>query len=105
MRNKASNIVADYPTGQSIIVNGNNTSTAKLDTHNLAESVIGPGASIYAANPGLLVSQNPNNKNLGYSSINNQYNNQYSSQFMPQSVSVTNELTLEMENTFQKKKN
>lgn len=96
MRNKASNIVAEYPTGQSIIVNGNTIGTAKLDTQNLAESVIGPGhgTSIYAANPGLLVSQNPNNRPLGYSAINNQYNNlysnQYANQFMPQSVSVTN---------------
>lgn len=35
MKNKVSNIVADYPTGQSIIVNGNNTGMMKLDTNNL----------------------------------------------------------------------
>lgn len=35
MKNKASNIVGDYPTNQSIIVNGNLTGNMKLDTANL----------------------------------------------------------------------
>lgn len=36
-------IVGDYPTNQSIIVNGNNFNTNKLEATKLAESMIGTG--------------------------------------------------------------
>ena len=111
MKNKASAIVADYPTGQSIIVNNNNVNMGmKLDTNNLAESVIGPNA-VYAGgfagtNPNSLAGQNPNNNpynnssntnnnykgGLGYSHVasNPFNNNNNSSQYIANPMSVTN---------------
>ncbi len=46
-KSATSQIVGDYPTNQSIIVNGNgNFSGARLDTNKLAQSVIGANTVI-----------------------------------------------------------
>jgi hypothetical protein len=94
MKQKASAIVGDYPTHQSIIVNGSPQGTTKLETANLAESVIGP--SNYGNN--LSITRNKGVGDFGYSTVSNQYVGSN-----PQAVSYY--MTLEMENTFQKKRN
>lgn len=98
MKNKVS--FGDYPANQSITVNGNSTTgMVKLDTANLAQSVIAPGG--YINNP--LVSASIPNKtmgSMGFSTINNPFNSTYMA-----GGGVTNELTLEMQNTFHKKRN
>lgn len=99
MKNKASTIVGDYPTNQSIIVNGNAAGMVKLDTANLAESVIAPSG--YINNP--LVSASIPSKGLGSTGLQSM-NNQFNSPYIP-AGGVTDELALEMENTFHKKRN
>jgi hypothetical protein len=79
--------VNDYPTNQSIIVNGNPTGMMKLSTVNLASSVIassGLNNQSIQSNP-----QNRSGGSLGLSSINNQYTRTY-----PQINSANNELAL-----------
>lgn len=85
-KTSASTIVGDYPTNQSILVNGTvNLTGARLETNKLAESVIATG-NVVGKNPEALVAQSPSN--IGYSTINNQ-NSGFSHQ-----MGLSNELTL-----------
>ena len=71
----ASSIVGDYPTNQSILVNGTmNLTGARLQPNRLAESVIATG-NAFSKGPDPMVSQINNQSGMGYSTMNPQVKN------------------------------
>ena len=71
MKNQA--VLSDYPTGQSMLVNGNVSGFAKLDTPNLAQSIIDPVGFSQVNKVSSLLPKQP----MGYSSINKPYASQF----------------------------
>jgi hypothetical protein len=92
MKNKVSTYSSEFPVGKSIIVGPGQPGNVRLETDNLTESVISPNS--YPVNMNPMVSANLASTQMR--------NSMMSTAFISNGV---NEMTLEMENTFQKKMN